>query len=102
MFHLSILVYVIILDKKYSWKISTEDEFEKNKLCRSALGSSARQGLSDPTNIVALTQIFVTFIKKWYTLQKTGKENITSFQTGPSLLFILKVTNPFNIETHHM
>ena len=24
-----------------------EDEFEKNKLCRSALGSSAGQGLSD-------------------------------------------------------
>ena len=37
-------------------------------------------------NIVALTYIFFTYIKKWYTLQETGKENITSFHTGPLLL----------------
>ena len=33
-------------------------------------------------NIVALTYIFPPTLKKWYTLQKTDKENITSFQTG--------------------
>ena len=37
-------------------------------------------------NIVVLTYFFFTFIKKWYTLQKTGKENIANFQTGPFLL----------------
>ena len=29
LFHLSILAYVMILNKKFSWKISTEDEFDK-------------------------------------------------------------------------
>ena len=29
MFHLLLLVYVMILDDIYSWKISTDDDFEK-------------------------------------------------------------------------
>ena len=45
-----------------------------------------RQQVFRCENIVALTYIFFTYIKKWYTLQKTGKENITSFQKGPLLL----------------
>ena len=35
MFHLLLLVHVMILDKIYFWKISTEDDIEKIK-CRSA------------------------------------------------------------------
>ena len=35
MFHLLLLVDVMILDKIYFWKISTEDDIEKNKLFRS-------------------------------------------------------------------
>ena len=50
LFNLSILVYVMILNRNYLWKIFTEDAFENNKLCRSALGNSAQQGLSDPTD----------------------------------------------------
>ena len=45
-----------------------------------------RQQVFGCKNIVALTYIFFTYIKKWYTLQKAGKENITSYQTGPLLL----------------
>ena len=47
-------------------------------------------------NIVALTYIFFIDIKKMVCLTKTGKENM------PFTTIILKVTNPFNIETHHM
>ena len=46
MFHLLLLVYVMILDNIYFWKISTDDNIEKKTLW---VGSSARQGLSDPT-----------------------------------------------------
>ena len=46
MFHLLLLVYVIILDKNYFWKISTEDDIGKQTM---QVGSRARQGLSDPT-----------------------------------------------------
>ena len=44
---------------------------------------------------------FFTYIKKWYTLQKTGKKN-NKLSDRPFTTIILKVTNPFNIETHHM
>ena len=49
LFHLSILVYVMILNKIIDEKSSQRMNLKKNKLCRSVLGSSARQGLSDPT-----------------------------------------------------
>ena len=45
-----------------------------------------RQQVFRCKNIVGLTYIFFTYIKKWYTLQKQAKKNITSFQTGPLLL----------------
>ena len=45
-----------------------------------------RQQVFRCKNIVALTYIFFTYIKKWYTLQETGKENTTSFREGPLIL----------------
>ena len=46
MFHLLLLVCVMILDNFYFKKISTDDDIEKQTIW---VGSSARQGLSDPT-----------------------------------------------------
>ena len=48
-------------------------------------------------NIVALTYLFSPTLKKMVYLTKTGKENITSFQTGPLLLSFLRSLNPFYI-----
>ena len=38
MFHLLLLVYVMILDKIYFWKISTEDDIEKENYVGRHLG----------------------------------------------------------------
>ena len=40
MFHLLLLVYVMILDKIYFWKISTEDDIEKINYLGRQLGSA--------------------------------------------------------------
>ena len=40
MFHLLLLVYVIILDKIYFWKISTEDDIDKLTMQVGRLGSA--------------------------------------------------------------
>ena len=42
-----------------------------------------RQRVFRCKNIVALTYIFSPTLKMAYLTEKKGKENITSFQTGP-------------------
>ena len=48
MFHILLLVYAMILDNIYFWKITTDDDIEKWIMW---VGSSVRQGLSDLTAI---------------------------------------------------
>ena len=52
-------------------------------------------------NIVALTYSFFTYIKKLYTLQKNRQRKHKPIDR-PFTTIILKVTNPFKIETCHM
>ena len=52
-------------------------------------------------NIVALTYIFLPTLKKGIPYKKTGKENTTSFQTGPLLLsFWRSLTLPMRNLSH--
>ena len=69
MFHLSILVYVMILNKNYLWKIFTEDEFEKiNCVGRN---SAARLGRGFQTRPV-FTNIIQDTVRK---LKKKNTQN---------------------------
>ena len=59
MVHLSILVYVMIFNKVCLRKISTEDDFEKNKLSRSA----ARLGRGFQTRPSKQARVYIpTFV----------------------------------------
>ena len=103
MFHLLLLVYVMILDKILFWKISTEDDFEKLVM---KVGSSARQGLSDPTlflfvkrlhsnlNIVSL--VAVKKRKSWKNRKDRNKVRALTriLKTGVPELSFLKSGSP--------
>ena len=61
-----------------------------------------RQQVFRCKNIVTLTYIFFTYTKKMVYLTKTCKENIKKAFRRLFTTIILKVTNPCNVETHHM
>ena len=53
-------------------------------------------------NNIALTYIFFTYIKKMVYLTKNKQRKHIKLSDRPFTTIIWKVTNPFNIETHHM
>ena len=61
-----------------------------------------RQQVFRCENIVALTYIFFTYIKKMVYLTENRQRKHNKLSNRPFTTFILKVTNPFNVETHHM
>ena len=61
-----------------------------------------RQQVFRCENIVALTYIVFTYIKKMVYLTENWQRKHNKLSKKPFTTIILKVTNPFNVETHHV
>ena len=61
-----------------------------------------RQQVFRYKNIVALVYIFSTYIKNCIDLTENRQRKHNKLSDRPLTTIILKVTNPFNVEIHHM